>query len=90
MAKSRTKRPTSKVRETVPRPGRPARPAGRERKQLIVDVALLEAAMEVTGGNQSETVNEALAHLTENAAILRGFEEAFGASPEHPDHHVAP
>lgn len=68
------------------RPGRPRRQSTRRRKQLVVDVALLEQAMAVTGRNQSDTVNEALAQLAENAAILEGIERLRGAFPEHPDH----
>lgn len=66
--------------------GRPPRGRTRQRKQLVVDVSLLEQAMQVTGRNQSETVNEALARLTENAAILQGVEQMRGAFPDHPDH----
>jgi hypothetical protein len=49
-------------------------------------VALLKKAMTVTGRNQSDTVNEALARLTENAAILKGVEQLRGAFPDHPNH----
>ncbi len=42
--------------------------------------------MTVTGRNQSDTVNEALAQLTENVAILDGIEQLRGAFPDHPDH----
>lgn len=66
--------------------GRPKRAKARRRKQLIVDVSLLERAMEITGRNQSDTVNEALAALTENATILEGFIDMRGAFPDHPDH----
>ncbi len=66
--------------------GRPRRESKRQRKQLIVDVALLKRAMTVTGRNQSDTVNEALAQLTENVAILAGIEQLRGAFPDHPDH----
>jgi hypothetical protein len=45
--------------------------------------------MAVTGSNQSDTVNEALAQLTENAAILEGFERMRGAFPRHADHNEA-
>ncbi len=71
------------------RRGRPARPKGRRRKQLVVDVSLLSKAMAVTGRNQSDTVNEALARMTENAAILEGLEELRGTFPDHPDHSSA-
>jgi Arc/MetJ family transcription regulator len=67
-------------------PGRPPRPGTRERKQIVVDVALLARAMRVTGLNQSETVNQALAQVAENAAIVAGLEELRGAFPDHPDH----
>lgn len=70
-----------------PRRGRPVGGSTRQRKQLVVDVSLLEAAMKVTGRNQSETVNEALARMSENAAIVDGFEQMLGAFPGHPDHH---
>lgn len=66
--------------------GRPRRESTRRRKQLIVDVALLKKAMTVTGRNQSDTVNEALARLTENVAILEGIEQLRGAFPDHPGH----
>lgn len=69
--------------------GRPPRPSARQRKQLVVDVSLLEAAMKVTGRNQSDTVNEALARMAENVAILEGFERMRGAFPDHPDHDLA-
>jgi hypothetical protein len=65
--------------------GRPRRPA-RQRKQLIVDVATLEAAMAASGENQSETVNLALAAYAENAAINAGFDAMTGAYPDWPDH----
>lgn len=45
--------------------------------------------MAVTGRNQSETVNAALAQMTENVAILEGLEQMRGAFPEHPDHSSA-
>lgn len=67
-------------------PGRPRRKSTRRRKQLVVDVTLLEQAMAVTGRNQSETVNEALAQLMENAAILEGIKRVQGKFKEHPDH----
>ena len=67
-------------------PGRPARAPGRERRQIVVDTALLDAAMQLTGQGQSDTVNAALAQLTENAAILEGLTGLFGAFPAHPDH----
>ena len=73
-------------RKAAARPGRPRRQGARRRKQLVVDVALLEQAMAVTGRNQSDTVNEALSQLTENAAILEGFERIRGTFPDHPDH----
>lgn len=65
---------------------RQTRGSTRQRKQLVVDVSLLKAAMKVTGQNQSETVNEALAKLAEDAAIVDGFEQMLGAFPDHPDH----
>jgi hypothetical protein len=68
------------------RPGRPRRPGTRRRKQLVVDMELLERAMALTGRGQSETVNEALSRMTENAAIVEGIERMRGAFPEHPDH----
>ena len=69
-----------------PGPGRPPRPGTRARKQIIVDVDLLARAMRVTGLNQSETVNRALAQIAENAAIVAGFEAMHGAFPDHPEH----
>jgi hypothetical protein len=77
---------TERRRKEGAGPGRPRRTGTRRRKQLVVDTALLEQAMAVTGSNQSDTVNEALAQLTENAAILEGFERLRGAFPGHPDH----
>lgn len=71
------------------RAGRPRRGTTRRRKQLVVDIELLEQAMAVTGRNQSETVNAALAQMTENVAILEGLEQMRGAFPEHPDHSSA-
>ncbi len=41
--------------------------------------------MVVSGRNQSDTVNDALMRMTENAAIVEGFERLRGAFPEHPD-----
>lgn len=69
-------------------PGRPARAPGRERRQIVVDAALLDAAMRLTGRGQSDTINAALAQLTENAAIVEGLNELLGAFPGHPDHDV--
>jgi Arc/MetJ family transcription regulator len=71
------------------KPGRPARAAGRERRQIVVDAALLDAAMRLTGRGQSDTVNVALAQLTENASILEGLAALHGAFPAHPDHEAA-
>jgi hypothetical protein len=83
-SKSRTRiAPQAPVRGT---PGRPARAPGRERRQIVVDAALLDAAMRLTGRGQSDTVNVALAQLTENAAILEGLTGLLGAFPGHPDH----
>lgn len=90
MPKVATKRPppapsaptSGRAARTV---GRPARPPGHERRQIVVDAALLREAMRRTGRGQSETVNAALAQLTENAAILEGAEALFGAFPSHPD-----
>lgn len=70
-------------------PGRPARAPGRERRQIVVDTALLDAAMQLTGQGQSDTVNAALAQLTENAAILEGLAGLYGAFPAHPDHRTS-
>ena len=69
--------------------GRPVRSAGHARRQIVVDTSLLSEAMRLTGRGQSETVNAALAQMTENAAILEGVGALFGAFPAHPDH-VAP
>lgn len=66
--------------------GRPSRAPGRERRQIVVDTSLLTEAMRLTGRGQSDTVNAALAQLTENAAILEGVGALFGAFPSHPDH----
>jgi len=41
--------------------------------------------MLISGANQSDTVNDALTRMTENAAIVEGFERLRGAFPEHPD-----
>lgn len=85
MAKAKTGRGGRRAKKTGT-PGRPRGAPARHRKQLVIDVSLLERAMAVTGCNQSDTVNEALARLTENAAIVEGFEQMRGAFPEHPDH----
>jgi Arc/MetJ family transcription regulator len=69
-----------------PKPGRPVRAAGRERRQIVIDAALLDEAMRLTGRGQSDTVNVALAQLTENATILEGLSALHGAFPAHPDH----
>ena len=37
------------------------------RRQVVVDATLLETAMRLTGRGQSDTLNEALAHLAELA-----------------------
>lgn len=66
--------------------GRPSRAPGRERRQIVVDTSLLTAAMRLTGRGQSDTVNTALAQLTDNAAILEGVGTLFGAFRSHPDH----
>ena len=76
----------SRTPPTKSGPGRPPRAAGRERRQIVVDTALLDAAMALTGQGQSDTVNAALAQLTENAAILEGLQGLYGAFPAHPDH----
>ena len=88
MRKTRGTRPGARRGEQKARPGRPPRPGTRARKQLVVDVSLLDEAMRVTGLNQSETVNRALAQMAENAAIVAGLEAMHGAYPDHPDHHV--
>jgi len=71
--------------KTRGRPGRPRRPGLRARKQLLIDIELLRRAMLISGANQSDTVNDALTRMTENAAIVEGFERLRGAFPEHPD-----
>ena len=43
--------------------GRPAR------RQVTVDAELLETAMRLTGRGQSDTIDEALAHLAELAEL---------------------
>jgi Arc/MetJ family transcription regulator len=90
---SKSRRPptskTAKLSKPTARPGKPGRPSrapGRERRQIVVDAALLDAAMRLTGRGQSDTVNVALAQLTENAAILGGLAALHGAFPTHPDH----
>ncbi|AHG93269.1 Protein of unknown function DUF2191 (plasmid) [Gemmatirosa kalamazoonensis] len=89
-SKSRRRRtPTTSKPGKPGKPGRPARAAGRERRQIVVDAALLDAAMRLTGRGQSDTVNVALAQLTENAAILEGLFALHGAFPTHPDHEAA-
>lgn len=72
------------------RVGRPSRAPGHERRQIVVDTSLLTAAMRLTGRGQSDTVNTALAQLTENAAILEGVGALFGAFPAHPAHPAHP
>ena len=52
------------------------------RRQVVVDAALLETAMRLTGRGQSETINEALAHLAELAPLA-------STGPEYPDQGVA-
>ncbi len=96
MPKSATKsrrasgaRPAAAVGAASPeaRPaGRPARAPGHARRQIVVDTSLLGEAMRLTGRGQSDTVNAALAQMTENAAILEGVGALFGAFPDHPDH----
>lgn len=68
------------------RPAAPRRTkAGRERMQLLVDPALLAAAGAALGtANKSDAVNAALRNAAENAAILRGVDEAFGTIPDFP------
>jgi hypothetical protein len=88
MAKTTPKSRTGSLPQTPAKggPGRPPRAAGRARRQIVVDTALLDAAMALTGQGQSDTVNAALAQLTENAAILEGLQGLSGAFPAHPDH----
>ena len=88
MAKTPSKARTRSARKPPGKgsPGRPPRAPGRARRQIVVDTALLNAAMELTGQGQSDTVNAALAQLTENAVILEGLDGLYGAFPEHPDH----
>jgi hypothetical protein len=52
------------------------------RRQVVVDAALLETAMRLTGRGQSDTLNEALAHLAELA-------EAAGSPGEMAEQSVA-
>lgn len=87
MSKSPTKSRPSRTAPPSGRstPGRPPRAPGRERRQIVVDTALLNAAMRVTRTGQSDTVNTALAEFTENAAILAGVTSLFGAFPDHLD-----
>jgi hypothetical protein len=88
MAKTTPKSRTRSSRKPPAKggPGRPPRAAGRARRQIVVDTALLDAAMALTGQGQSDTVNAALAQLTENAAILEGLHGLYGAFTAHPDH----
>ena len=58
---------------------------GRERMQLLVDPLLLDAAVVSLGAkNKSEAVNAALQNAAENAAILRGLDDAFGSIADFP------
>lgn len=86
MAKTRGAGTGTARKKQGTRPGRPPRPTTRARKQIVVDVGLLDRAMRVTGLNQSETVNQALAQMAENAAIVAGVEAMHGAFPDHPNH----
>jgi hypothetical protein len=52
------------------------------RRQVVVDATLLETAMRLTGRGQSDTLNEALAHLAELAP-------AAAAPNDFPDQGVA-
>ena len=45
------------------------------RRQVTDDAELLETAMRVTGRGQADTIDEALAHLAELAAIATSAEE---------------
>jgi hypothetical protein len=92
MAKATPKSRARSVRKPPAKagPGRPPRAVGRERRQIVVDTALLDAAMALTGQGQSDTVNAALAQLTENGAILEGLQDLYGAFPAHPDHTADP
>lgn len=85
MPKARAGRGRGVRTKTRARPGRPKRPGLRARKQLLIDIELLRRAMLISGGNQSDTVNDALTRMTENAAIVEGFERLRGAFPGHPD-----
>lgn len=59
--------------------------AGRERMQLLVDPALLAAAGAALGARtKSDAVNAALRNAAENAAILRGVDDAIGTIPDFP------
>lgn len=59
--------------------------AGRERQNLLVNPNTLRRAMAALGTtNMSETVDVALERLVEDAAILRGLEDATGAIPDFP------
>lgn len=70
---------------TSPVKGKKVTRAGRERMQLLVDPALLAAASVVyRTTNKSDAVNAALRSAGENAAILRGLDEAMGSIPDFP------
>ena len=70
-------------RKTVSRP-----PSGtRRRKNIMVNPALLQRAVEITGAkDQSEAIELALRRLEEDAFILEGLASLRGAFPDHPDH----
>ena len=64
----------------------------RTRRQVVVDEALLETAMRLTGRGRSETINAALARLAEQGARDSGRDlravSALGAT-DYPDQAVA-
>jgi Arc/MetJ family transcription regulator len=59
--------------------------AGRVRMQLLVDPELLARVGAAYGTtNKSDAVNAALRSAADNAAILRGIDQALGAVPDFP------
>ncbi len=74
-----------RARGTTPAKARKVTRAGRERMQLLVDPELLAAAGAAYGTtNKSDAVNAALRSAADNAAVLRGLDDATGSIPDFP------
>lgn len=61
-----------------------------DRRTFTPAVEVVTEAVPARRDPTPRPVNAALAQLTENAAIVDGLNELFGAFPGHPDHDLGP